>query len=87
MPPGVARARTSGTGASETVAALRRVREHVEKTGDNVGDEFASEARKIHREEAEPRCIYGQATAEEADSLSEEGVAFHPLPVLPEDHN
>jgi len=45
------------------------------------------EARKIHREEAEPRGIYGKATAEETESLSEEGVEFHPLPVLPEDHN
>lgn len=87
MAPGIAGTKKSGKGAGEIVEALRQVREHVTKTADNVGDQFASEARKIHREEAEPRGIYGKATAEEADALSEEGVEFHPLPVLPEDHN
>jgi hypothetical protein len=87
MAPGIARGKKSAKGTSEIVEALRHVREHVMKNADNVGDEFASEARKIHREEIEPRGIYGKATTEEADALSEEGVEFHPLPVLPEDHN
>jgi hypothetical protein len=71
----------------EALAMRRRLREHVEKTAENVGDRFAAEARKIHYEESEPRGIYGSATAEEATELHEEGVAFHPLPALPEDHN
>jgi len=87
MAPGIARSEKSGNGACELVQALRDVREHVMKTADDVGDQFADEARKIHREEAEPRGIYGKATVEEAESLSEEGVEFHPLPALPEDHN
>ncbi len=87
MAPGIARAKKSGKGTSAMVETLRHVREHVMKTAENVGDKFASEARKIHHEEAEPRGIYGKATAEEADALSEEGVEFHPLPVLPEDYN
>ena len=87
MAPGIACSEKSGNGPRELVQALRNVREHVMKTADDVGDRFADEARKIHREEAEPRGIYGKATAEEAESLSEEGVEFHPLPTLPEDHN
>jgi len=87
MAPGIARSEKSGNGPRKVVQALRNVREHVMKTADDVGERFADEARKIHREEAEPRGIYGKATAEEAESLSEEGVEFHPLPTLPEDHN
>ncbi|MGI9384429.1 MAG: DUF1178 family protein [Methyloligellaceae bacterium] len=67
--------------------AVRKVREHVEKTADYVGDSFAEEARKIHYEEVEPRGIYGEATPSEAVELSEEGVEFHPLPAIPEDQN
>ena len=71
----------------DTAALVRKIREHVEKTADNVGDKFAEEARKIHHEEAEPRGIYGSATADEAKELADEGVDFHPLPTLPEEKN
>jgi hypothetical protein len=71
----------------EMIAALKELRDKVTENADYVGDKFAEEARKIHYREAEPRGIYGQATREEAESLSEEGIDFHPLPVLPEDRN
>lgn len=71
----------------DAAALVRKIREHVEKTADNVGDNFAEEARKIHHEEAEPRGIYGSATKDEAKELAEEGVEFHPLPALPEEKN
>jgi hypothetical protein len=71
----------------EALAMARKLREHVEKNAENVGDRFAVEARKIHYEETESRGIYGSATSEEARELHEEGIAFHPLPALPEDHN
>jgi hypothetical protein len=45
-----------------------------------VGTEFAEEARKIHYGEAEHRDIYGETSAEEADSLRDEGVAFAAIP-------
>ena len=67
--------------------ALLKVREHVEKNCEHVGDKFAEEARKIHFEETEKRSIRGQATPEEAQALREDGVPFAPLPVLPDDHN
>ena len=67
--------------------ALKEFRRKLTENADYVGDRFAEEARKIHYSEAEPRGIYGEATAEEAKSLAEEGVAFQPLPPLPEDRN
>lgn len=71
----------------EMLEALRRLRRHVTDNADYVGDKFAEEARKIHYEETEKRGIYGEATKEEARSLKEEGIEFHPLPTLPEDQN
>ncbi|GAB4227581.1 MAG: DUF1178 family protein [Methyloligellaceae bacterium] len=65
----------------------RKYREHVERTAENVGPRFAEEARKIHYRESEPRGIFGSATESEVKALLEEGVEFHPLPALPEDHN
>lgn len=66
---------------------IRKFREHVSQTSENVGDRFAEEARKIHYEEAETRGIYGSATDDEARGLREEGIEFHPLPALPEEKN
>ena len=48
---------------------------------------FPEQARKIHYGETEHRSIYGEATPEEAKELHEEGVDFHPLPVLPDEFN
>ena len=66
---------------------VRKLRKHLTENAENVGDRFAEEARRIHYDEAEKRGIYGEATAEEVHSLVEEGIEFHPLPILPEDHN
>jgi hypothetical protein len=62
---------------------MRQVQDYVEKNFDNVGDEFAAEARRMHLGETLHRNIYGRATAEEATALREEGVPVRPLPVLP----
>jgi hypothetical protein len=66
---------------------LRELRKHVETHADYVGDRFADEARRIHYKEAQERGIYGEATAEDARSLIDEGIEVHPLPTLPEDRN
>lgn len=71
----------------ELRARIRELREELMKTADPVGDRFAEEARKIHYGETEFRSIYGQATPEEAKELAEEGIAFHALPVLPDERN
>ena len=49
--------------------------------------EFPEQARKIHYGEMEHRPIYGEASAEEAQELHDEGIEFHPLPVLPDEFN
>jgi hypothetical protein len=67
------------------VQMMREFRSHVEKNAENVGGNFAEEARKIHYNEAEKRGIYGSATPDEARELIEEGIEVAPLPVLPED--
>ena len=66
---------------------LKELREHVTKNADYVGPRFPEQARKIHYGEVEHRSIYGEASPEEARELHEEGIEFHPLPILPDDHN
>ncbi|MBA3519772.1 MAG: DUF1178 family protein [Rhizobiales bacterium] len=71
----------------EMMTMLRKMRQHLTANADYVGDRFAEEARRIHYEEVGRRGIYGEATKEDVRSLADEGIEFHPLPVLPEDHN
>jgi len=66
---------------------LKELREHVTKNANYVGPRFPEEARKIHYGETEHRSIYGEASPDEAKALHEEGIEFHPLPILPDDHN
>jgi hypothetical protein len=66
---------------------LKELREHLTANADNVGKKFPEEARKMHYGEVEHRSIYGEATAQDAKALHEEGIEFHPLPVLPEERN
>ena len=67
----------------EAIKTLRKMREVVEKNFDHVGDRFPEEARKIHHGEVERRNIYGDATREEAEELSEEGIEISQMPWLP----
>ena len=66
---------------------LKELRDHVTKNANYVGTKFPEEARKIHYGETEHRSIYGEASREEAKALHEEGIEFHPLPILPDDQN
>jgi hypothetical protein len=68
-------------------AALKELRQKVTENAEYVGDRFAAEARKIHYDEGAARGIYGEATADEAKALAEEGIEFQPLPTLPEERN
>ena len=66
---------------------LKELREHLTKNADDVGQKFPEEARKMHYGEIEHRSIYGEASPQEAKDLHEEGIEFHPLPVLPDERN
>jgi hypothetical protein len=68
-------------------AKLKELREHLTKNADHVGAKFPEEARKMHYGEIEHRSIYGEASPEEAKALAEEGIEFHPLPILPDERN
>lgn len=68
-------------------AKLKELREHLTKNADNVGQKFPEEARKMHYGEIEHRSIYGEASPQDAKDLAEEGIEFHPLPILPEERN
>ena len=69
---------------AEIVSKLRALVKETE----NVGRRFPEEARKIHYEEVPARPIRGQASPEEAEALSEEGIEFASVPpfLLPERH-
>ena len=69
--------------AAMMIAMLRKMREHVEKSFENVGERFPEEARRIHYGEADEREIFGQASLEEAKELVEEGISIRLLPDLP----
>ncbi len=64
-------------------AVLQRVRAEVERHCDYVGDKFAEEARRIHGGASERRGIYGEATAEQAEALAEDGIDVARIPWVP----
>lgn len=60
--------------AREIIRSMRKMRKHVEETCEDVGENFAEEARAIHYGEAEERGIFGEATLAEAKELLEEDI-------------
>ena len=66
---------------------LKELRDHLTRNAENVGRKFPEEARKMHYGEIEHRSIFGEASPQEAKDLHEEGIEFHPLPVLPDERN
>ena len=65
-------------------AMLKQLREVLRQT-ENVGERFATEARRIHHGDAPERPIRGVATQQERQSLAEEGIAVAPIPALLDD--
>ena len=66
--------------AQQILDAVGRIREHAEDNFEDVGEDFADEARKIHHGDASERGIYGKATEEDAEELEDEGIDFIRLP-------
>jgi hypothetical protein len=60
--------------------ALSEFRRAVEASSENVGRDFASEARRIHEGAAPRRSIIGEANPSEARGLIEDGIPVAPLP-------
>ena len=81
MAPRVAKAeRPLSAPASPAEQAVKELRKKVEDSADNVGTDFANEARRIHDGDAPERPIYGEAKIEEAKSLIDDGIPVAPLP-------
>jgi hypothetical protein len=78
----VTRADHSQLEAQVQAAFLNGMRELMSRSED-VGSEFAEEARKIHYKESPERSIRGDTTVDEAESLREEGINVLSLPAMP----
>ena len=85
MAPAVAKAEERPLAAprSPVEAALAEMRRQIEENSEYVGLNFAAEARAIHAGDAPERSIYGEAKAEEARRLLEDGIPVAPLPFMP----
>ena len=59
---------------------ILEVKKYVEKNCENVGENFANEARSIHYDNKTSKGIYGKATPEETSELLEEGIDVMTLP-------
>ncbi|WP_101067406.1 DUF1178 family protein [Roseovarius salinarum] len=75
------RALSQPSGAAEQ--ALARLRRHVEENSEDVGRDFVTEARRIHEGAAPERSIHGEARADEAKKLIDDGLPVAPLPFTP----
>jgi hypothetical protein len=72
-------ATSSAAAAGLPGEVIAKLREIVRST-ENVGRRFPEEARKIHYREAPARAIRGQASRDEAQALTDEGIEFSSLP-------
>lgn len=78
-------AHTSSVGNDTQVAVLAAYRQLMTAmlaNSEDVGKNFAAEARRIHYHEAPERSIRGEASADDCESLREEGVEVLLLPRL-----
>lgn len=66
--------------ASTAEQALAELRKRIEAQTENVGTNFAAEARKIHDGDAPWRPIIGEANWQDARELIEDGIPIAPLP-------
>ncbi len=68
------------TPASPAEQALAEMRKKVEENSEDVGTDFAKEARAIHEGDAPERAIHGEAKIQDAKELIDDGIAVTPLP-------
>ena len=66
--------------AAKTEKLAAAIRQEIAENCDDVGTDFAEEARAMFYGEKDARGIYGQATVEQAKAMAEEGIPAMPLP-------
>ena len=72
--------------ATALITQMRAMRKQVEDNFDNVGDDFANTARRIHYGDEKERGIYGNASNDDVEELIDEGIEIFPMPDLPKDN-
>ena len=65
---------------------LLEFRRYVEKNYEDVGANFAKEARAIHYDKKTSKGIYGKVTPEETENLLEEGIDIATIPWIKPDN-
>ncbi|MDA7846430.1 DUF1178 family protein [Amylibacter sp.] len=85
MSPQVSPSRTKQTfsltkPASEIEKKISDARKKIEAESEDVGKNFATEARAMHVGDSPVRSIYGEAKIKDAKSLIEDGIPVIPLP-------
>lgn len=83
--PGASGATAVLSSGGEIMAAYRQLVRTIIANTEDVGDQFAEEARKIHYEEVPERGIRGNATRDDLEALADEGIAVIGLPKLRDD--
>ena len=81
MAPQVPRKCEGGPGIGDAIAKLASLQAELLRNSKWVGDEFADTARAMHHGEIDTTPVHGEATAEQALSLVEDGVPIAPLPL------
>ena len=66
--------------ADRTAEIAAAIRTEIAKNCEDVGDNFADEARAMHTGEKPARGIYGRATPQQAKAMAEDGIPALPLP-------
>ncbi|MBI4197153.1 MAG: DUF1178 family protein [Deltaproteobacteria bacterium] len=71
------------TGEADPITLVKALRHYVKSNFEDVGDRFPDVARQITKGEAAPKSIYGKASPEEREKMTEEGIPHFVLPDLP----
>lgn len=81
MAPRVPRKGDGGPAIGDTMTKLAALQAELLRNSKWVGDEFADTARAMHLGEIATGAVHGEATAEQARSLVDDGVPIAPLPL------
>jgi len=65
---------------------LLKLREHVEKNFEFVGDKFSKKVREVYYDRKTKKSIYGTTTDEEREELAEEGINLLSIPWVSKDN-
>ena len=65
---------------------LIKLREHIEKNFEFVGDKFSEKVRDVYYDKETKKIIYGTATPEEKEELEDEGIDLLSIPWVSKDN-